>query len=55
MLGDRLERWRLAGYLAPETARRQQIDVVQYDTRIARVEQLQLNKKEKEKIALLRK
>lgn len=54
MLGDRLKRWRLAGYLAPETARRQQIDIVQYNTRIARVEQLQL-KRRKSKMRLLRK
>lgn len=45
MLGDRLERWRLAGYLATETARRLQIDVVQNNTRVARVEKLQLKRR----------
>lgn len=42
VLGDRLKGWRLAGYLAPETARRLQIDVVQVNNRVARVVQLQL-------------
>lgn len=45
MLGDRLKRWRLAGYLATETARRLQIDVVQNNTRVARVEKLQLQRR----------
>lgn len=45
MLGDRLERWRLAGYLATETARRLQIDVVQNNTRVTRVEKLQLKRR----------
>lgn len=45
MFGDRLKRWRLAGYLATETARRLQIDVVQNNTRVARVEKLQLKRR----------
>lgn len=42
MFGDRLEGGRLARNLAPEAARRQQIDFAQRNNRVARVVQLQL-------------
>jgi len=42
VLGDRLEGGRLARNLAPEAARRLQIDVAQRNNRVARVVQLQL-------------